>query len=80
MAAALIDALGGGGSLPCWIKEARCATAGGKVGPTAGAAGPAAAAEVPRAGAGGAGLLITVLLTVVLWMLTKMMLFGGGTT
>ena len=28
----LIEALGGGGSLPCWISEARCATDGGKPG------------------------------------------------
>lgn len=37
----LIEALGGTGSLPCWIRVAFCATAGGRVGvapPGAGAA------------------------------------------
>jgi hypothetical protein len=28
----LIEALGGTGSLPCWIKVALCATAGGNAG------------------------------------------------
>jgi hypothetical protein len=31
-------------------------------------------------GTGGAGRLMTLLMTVVLWMLAKMMLFRGGTT
>ena len=35
LAAGLIEALGGGGSLPCCISEARWATAGGNVGLTA---------------------------------------------
>jgi hypothetical protein len=43
----------------------------------------AAPAGAPCPGAkpcGGGGRLITVLMTVVLWMLAKMMLFGGGAT
>jgi hypothetical protein len=46
-----------------------------------------AGAAVAPAGAPGAagatcaaGWLMTLLMTVVLWILTKMMLFGGGTT
>jgi hypothetical protein len=31
-------------------------------------------------GTGGGGRLMTLLMTVVLWMLAKMMLFRGGTT
>lgn len=47
-AAGFIDALGGIGSLPCWISEAFCATAGGSAavapaGPGAGMAGDGAA-------------------------------------
>jgi hypothetical protein len=33
LAAGLIEALGGTASLPCWISEALCATAGGSAGP-----------------------------------------------
>jgi hypothetical protein len=66
----LIDALGGGGNLPCWIKDARCATAAGNDGPTIAAAParwPSACAGAPGASAAaGAGLLMTVLMTVVL--------------
>jgi hypothetical protein len=94
--AGLIDALGGTGALPCWISVARCATDGGSAGlalPGAGAgtapgtppllAGRTAAptgAPCPGAKPCGGGRLITVLMTVVLWMLAKMMLFGGGAT
>jgi hypothetical protein len=84
LAVTLIDALGGGGILPSWIRFARCATAGGNDGPTIAAAParrPNACAGAPGASsAAGAGLLMTVLMIVVLWMLLKMMLFGGGTT
>ena len=73
-AAGLIAALCGTGSLPCWISEARCATAGG----SAGVAAPARPAAAPGPPAGAAGWLITVLMTVVLWMLLKTTLFGGG--
>jgi len=70
-----IVALGGIGALPCWISAARCATACGTAGP-AGLARPATAgARLPGPGAGPApggggigGRLITVLMTVVLWM------------
>lgn len=68
----LIDALGGGGNLPCWISVARCSTRDGKFGPRVAGPdapalrGPAAAAIAAGVGA---GLLITVLMTVVLWML-----------
>jgi hypothetical protein len=77
LAVGLIDALGGTGSLPCWISEARCATAGGSDGP--GVPARAAAAAVGELGVA-AGWLITVLITVVLWMLAKTMLLGGGAT
>jgi hypothetical protein len=90
LAAGLIAALGGTGALPCWISVARCATAGGSVGvapPCRGAAvavgnpaGPPALAPIPATGAPGGGLLITLLMTALLWMLAKMMLFGGGAT
>src|SRR6266566_4392031 len=43
LAVGLIDALGGTGNLPCWIREARCATAGGRDGPGAPARDAAAA-------------------------------------
>jgi hypothetical protein len=43
-----------------------------------GAPGPPGATGA--AGAGCGGWLMTVLITVVLWMLAKMMLFGGGAT
>jgi len=90
-AAGLIVALGGTGALPCWISVARCATAGGSVGvapPCPGAIGapgrppplvPGPASPTP--GAPGCGrLLMTLLMTARLWMLAKMMLFGGGAT
>jgi hypothetical protein len=77
LAVGLIDALGGTGSLPCWIIEARCATAGGRAGPAVPAR--AAAAAVGEFGVG-VGWLITLLITAVLWMLLKTMLFGGGAT
>ena len=87
-AAGLIVALGGTGALPCWISVALCATAGGSVGvapPGPGATGepgrPPALAPSPATGAAGcSGLLITLLMTALLWMLAKMMLFGGGAT
>ena len=89
--AGLIAALGGTGALPCWIRLARCATDGG----SAGLAAPGAAMGIPPLAPGGTtapsprcpgakpgcgGRLITLLMTVVLWMLAKMMLFGGGLT
>ena len=89
LAAGLIVALGGTGALPCWISVALCATAGGSVGvapPCPGATGepgrpPALAPPSPPTGpAGCGGLLITLLMTALLWMLAKMMLFGGGAT
>ena len=92
-AAGLIVALGGTGALPCWISVALCATAGGSVGvapPCPTAAGepgrpialvPTALSPSPAAGdAGCGGLLMTLLMTALLWMLAKMMLFGGGAT
>jgi hypothetical protein len=77
----LIEALGGTGSFPCWISEARCATEGGKEAAAADSAGP----PVPGSpfvalGPVWGGWLITLLMTVVLWMLAKMTLFGGGAT
>lgn len=84
--AGLIEALGGTGSFPCWISEARCATAGGNAGPAPGdtAGRPAFALDRPptpgTTGPGGGGRLMTLLITVVLWILVKMMLFRGGTT
>ena len=88
LAAGLIVALGGTGALPCWISVALCATAGGSVGvapPCPGATGepgrpPALAPSPPTGAAGCGGLLITLLMTALLWMLAKMMLFGGGAT
>ena len=78
LAAGLIVALGGIGALPCWISAARCTTACGTAAP-AGLARPAiagarlpgpgpAAAPAPTAGAAAGGRLMTVLMTVVLWM------------
>ena len=74
LATGWIVALGGIGALPCWISAARCTTACGTAGPT-GLARPAIAgarlpgpAPAPTAGAGAGGRLITVLITVVLWM------------
>lgn len=52
-AAGVIAALGGIGILPCWISEARCATAGGSAG--AGAPGRASVPAVIGAPGGGAG-------------------------
>ena len=85
LAAGLTVALGGTGALPCWISVARCATAGGSVGvappPCLGAtvAGgepgrPMPVAAGPRSGTAAGephcgGLLMTLLMTVVLWML-----------
>jgi hypothetical protein len=88
LAAGLIAALGGTGALPCWISVALCATAGGSVGvapPCPGATGepgrPPALVPSPLTGAAGCdGRLITLLMTDLLWMLAKMMLFGGGAT
>jgi hypothetical protein len=49
----LIDALGGTGSFPCWISEARCATEGGKEAAAAdGAVPPAPGSPVPAFGPG----------------------------
>lgn len=69
-----IVALGGIGALPCWISAARCTTACGTAAP-AGVARPATAGPRlpgpgagPAAGGGAGGRLITVLMTVVLWM------------
>jgi hypothetical protein len=74
LAVGCIVALGGIGALPCWIRAARCATACGTAGP-AGLARPATAgARLPGPGPGPApagnacGRLMTVLMTVVLWM------------
>ncbi|XUM20857.1 hypothetical protein ACRAVF_25870 [Bradyrhizobium oligotrophicum S58] len=58
----------GGGTLPCWISVARCATAGGRAGATATAGVVTAAGPAVIGPAGGAGRLITVLMTAVLWM------------
>jgi hypothetical protein len=70
-AVGLIDALGGTGSLPCWIREARCATAGGTAAPAGEArpdtAGAGLPGERPAAAAAG-GWLMTLLMIVVLWM------------
>jgi hypothetical protein len=90
----LIEALGGIGSFPCWISEAFCATAAGSAGPAPPGATPPCpgAALVPSAPAGtppapgdpgatsAGGRLMTVLMMVVLWILAKMMLFGGAAT
>jgi hypothetical protein len=82
--AGLIDALGGTGNFPCWIREAFCATEGGRPGDAADGGAPPAPggpfAPPGPAGPGCGGWLITLLMTVVLWMLAKMMLFGGGAT
>jgi hypothetical protein len=86
LTAGLIVALGGTGALPCWISVARCATAGGKVGvtmPCAGAAGAPGRPTLspgPAAGGGGPRRLMTLSIAARLWMLAKMMLFGGGAT
>jgi hypothetical protein len=86
--AGLIEALGGTGARPCWISVARCATAGGSTG-VAPPIWPGAATAPgrpfgrpfgPPTAAPGGGLLMTLLITALLWMLAKMMLFGGGTT
>lgn len=87
--AGLIAALGGTGALPCWISVARCATAGGSdgvalppcAGPTGAPGRPFGLPPIPTPGApGGGGRLMTLLMTARLWMLAKMMLFGGGAT
>ena len=59
----------------CWINVAFCATAAGKIGAT----------DAPDVVAGVAplfttDLLITLLMTVALWMLAKTTLLGGGAT
>ena len=73
LAAGLFAMLGGTGNLPCWISDARCLTEGGRTAVAVGVAGgDAAGAAVPgvgAAGGAGGGWLITVLMTVVLWML-----------
>lgn len=69
LAVGLIEALGGTGNLPCWISAARCVTAAGKAGPAPRSCPAAAAAAGLPGGAGSDGRLITVLMTVVLWML-----------
>ena len=94
LTAGLIEALGGTGAFPCWISVARCATAGGSTGvappcPGATATGagtaplglppPLAPGTGPGTPGGGARLM-TLLMTSLLWMLEKMMLFGGRTT
>lgn len=61
----------------CFTTVGTCVNPLGRPGPFAAMA--AAAAALP-AGSGAGGWLITVLMTVVLWMLLKMMLFGGGAT
>jgi hypothetical protein len=80
-----IKACAGIGASPFWIAKALVFTDGDSAtppGPTA----PAAAADTDGvaapavAGATGGGWLMTVLMTVVLWMLLKMTLFGGGAT
>jgi hypothetical protein len=76
----LIDALGGTGTLPCWISDARIATAGGTAGPAGVARPETAGARLPGERPATGGRLMTVLMTVVLWMLVKTMLFGGGAT
>jgi hypothetical protein len=79
-------ALSGIGALPCWISAARCVAACGNIGATGLARSAIAGLRLPGpvpppAPTGGAGgRLITVLMTVVLWMLLKTMLFGGGAT
>ena len=88
LTAGLIEALGGTGNLPCWIREAFCATEGGRLGEAADGGVPpapdrpfAAPAPAPApVGPAWGGWLITLLMTVVLWMLAKMMLFGGAAT
>jgi hypothetical protein len=79
LTAGLIEALGGSGALPCWIRDARCCTDGGSVAPAPAPAAPPAGAFEPPGPAGG-GWLMTLLITVVLWMLLKITLFGGGAT
>jgi hypothetical protein len=74
--AVLIEALGGAGSLPCWISVAFCATEGGSAGLAALGATTGMPALVPTwpagdPGATGAsgGRLMTVSITLLLWML-----------
>jgi hypothetical protein len=74
LTAGLIEALGGTGALPSWISDARFATAGGSAGLAAPGAAKAARPAAPCTGiapgpGGGGGRLITLLMTVVLWML-----------
>src|SRR5450755_2388478 len=65
----LFARLGGSGSLPCWISITRCCTFLGSCGVTVVVCGVAAGVGEPGAGAAGAGWLMTLLITVVLWML-----------
>jgi hypothetical protein len=91
----LTVALDGTEALPCSINEARWATAAGSAAPIGRnpplcpPAGPDFCAVSGdgltngRAGLnapGGGRRLMTLLITVVLWMLAKMMLFTGGRT
>ena len=85
LTAGLIVALGGTGALPCWISVALCATAGGSVGvappPCPGATvaagepgrpialAPGRPAPGPSADAACGRLLMTLLMTALLWML-----------
>lgn len=80
----MIVALAGTGALPCWIRLALCATAAGNAAVAfcvpiwpPGALAPAAALDAAGFTSGaagfsvpaGAGRLMTLLITVVLWML-----------
>jgi hypothetical protein len=69
LAAGLFARLGGGGSLPCWISITRCWTFLGSCGAALVVGGDVAGVGAPGAGAAGAGWLMTLLMTVVLWML-----------
>lgn len=87
-------ALDGTEALPCSISEARRAAVAGSTAPIGRNAACAADGPAPapaarggltngRAGLtepGGGRRLMTLLITVVLWMLAKMMSFGGGRT
>jgi hypothetical protein len=73
LTAGFIKALGGTGALPSRISDARRSTDGGSAGLAALGAAKAARPATPGAGiapaCGGGGRLITLLMTVVLWML-----------
>ena len=68
-AAGMFATLGGGGSLPCWISITRCCTFFGNCGAAVMVGGGVVAVGAPGAGAAGAGWLMTLRMTVVLWML-----------